>query len=511
MTQPRDGQALWLLAATFVVAVAGLVYELIAGAVSSYLLGDSVTQFSLVIGVFMTSMGLGAWASRFVTVPERGFAASQVMLGIVGGFSAPVLFLAYGYLEGLHAILFALVIAIGALSGLEIPLITRILTERDAMQHTLSSVLTADYAGALVAALLFPLVIVPQLGLMAASLTFGLLNLLVAGISVWLFRERIGWLLRGAWVAGLAACAAGLIWSDRIVSLADAAFFEDNVVLAEETPYQRIVVTEWRGRYRLFLNGSIQFDTLDEHRYHESLVHPAMARAPRRAEVLILGGGDGMAVREVLKWPEVERVVLVDLDPRVTEMFRENGVLAALNGRALHDPRVEIRNEDAWLFVRESEAVFDVVILDLPDPRDFAVSKLYSREFYAPLMERVSPRGVLVTQGGSPVFAREAFWSVVRTWVGTRNPARPGERLTALPYHAYVPSFGDWGFVMVTQEAGFREADALPGGLRYLSEGAFGAMTVFAEDSGPLEVEPNTILSHPLVRYYEDGWAAWMN
>ena len=511
MTQPRDGQALWLLAATFVVAVAGLVYELIAGAVSSYLLGDSVTQFSLVIGVFMTSMGLGAWASRFVTVPERGFAASQVMLGIVGGFSAPVLFLAYGYLEGLHAILFALVIAIGALSGLEIPLITRILTERDAMQHTLSSVLTADYAGALVAALLFPLVIVPQLGLMAASLTFGLLNLLVAGISVWLFRERIGWLLRGAWVAGLAACAAGLIWSDRIVSLADAAFFEDNVVLAEETPYQRIVVTEWRGRYRLFLNGSIQFDTLDEHRYHESLVHPAMARAPRRAEVLILGGGDGMAVREVLKWPEVERVVLVDLDPRVTEMFRENGVLAALNGRALHDPRVEIRNEDAWLFVRESEAVCDVVILDLPDPRDFAVSKLYSREFYAPLMERVSPRGVLVTQGGSPVFAREAFWSVVRTWVGTRNPARPGERLTALPYHAYVPSFGDWGFVMVTQEAGFREADALPGGLRYLSEGAFGAMTVFAEDSGPLEVEPNTILSHPLVRYYEDGWAAWMN
>ena len=511
MTGARDAQAIWLLAATFVVAVAGLVYELIAGAVSSYLLGDSVTQFSLVIGVFMTSMGLGAWASRFVSVPERGFTLSQVLLGIVGGFSAPVLFLAYGYLDGLHAILFSLVIAIGALSGLEIPLITRILTEREAMTHTLSSVLTADYAGALVAAVLFPLVIVPQLGLMAASLTFGLLNLLVAGISVWLFRERIGWALRGAWVFGLVACAAGLIWSDRIVSLADRAFFEDDVILAEETPYQRIVVTHWRDRYRLFLNGSIQFDTLDEHRYHESLVHPAMARAPRRADVLILGGGDGMAVREVLRWADVERVTLVDLDPRVTELFRDRPGLAALNDRSLSDPKVTILNQDAWLFARENAEVFDVIILDLPDPRDFAVSKLYSREFYAPLMERLSPRGVMVTQAGSPVFAREAFWSVVRTWAGTRNPARPGEALTFVPYHTYVPSFGDWGFTMVTQEAGFREPVSLPEDLKYLSEEAFTAMTVFPEDSGPLDVQPNTILSHPLVRYYEDGWAAWMN
>ena len=327
MAQARDAQAIWLLAATFVVAVAGLVYELIAGAVSSYLLGDSVTQFSLVIGVFMTSMGLGAWASRFVTVPEHGFTLSQVLLGIVGGFSAPILFLSYGYLDGLHVILFSLVIAIGALSGLEIPLITRTLTEREAMKHTLSSVLTADYAGALVAAVLFPLVIVPQLGLMAASLTFGLLNLVVAGISVWLFRDRIGWALRGAWVFGLAACLAGLIWSDRIVSLADHAFFEDDVILSEETPYQRIVVTHYRDRYRLFLNGSIQFDTLDEHRYHESLVHPVMARAPRRAEVLILGGGDGMAAREVLKWTDVERVTLVDLDPAMTELGRLDGGL----------------------------------------------------------------------------------------------------------------------------------------------------------------------------------------
>lgn len=507
----RDGQAIWLLAATFAVAVAGLIYELIAGAVSSYLLGDSVTQFSLVIGIFMTSMGLGAWASRYVDKPEAGFTLSQVLLGVVGGFSAPILFLSYGYLDGLTAILFVLVIAIGALSGLEIPLITRILQERKAMQHTLSSVLTADYAGALVAAVLFPLLIVPQLGLMAASLTFGLLNLVVAGVSVWLFRDKIGWVLRGAWVTGLAACIAALVWSDKLVSLADAAVFEDEVILSEETPYQRIVVTRWNDRYRLFLNGSIQFDTLDEHRYHEALVHPVISRLPRRADVLILGGGDGMAVREVLRWDGVERVTLVDLDPRVTELFRETKTLAALNDNALNDPRVNVVNEDAWNFIREGRDVYDLIILDLPDPRDFAVSKLYSREFYAPLMQRVSARGAIVTQAGSPLFARKAFWSVTRTVSETPNPLVPGETVHVTPYHTYVPSFGDWGFVTASAYPLVDPPATLPAGLRYFDHDLWPAMTTFAGDTGPIEVEANSILSHSLVSYYEDGWRRWMN
>ena len=505
----RDGQALWLLAATFAVAVAGLIYELIAGAVSSYLLGDSVTQFSLVIGIFMTSMGIGAWVSRYVDNAEHGFTLSQVLLGVVGGFSAPVLFLAYGYLDGIQTILFALVIAIGALSGLEIPLITRILQDRGALEHTLSSVLTADYAGALVAAVAFPLLVVPQLGLMAASLTFGLLNLLVAGISVWVFRDRIGWSMRGAWVLGLVACAAGLFWSERLVSLADAAYFEDDIVLVEETPYQRIVVTRWKERHRLFLNGSIQFDTLDEHRYHETLVHPVLARVPRRADILILGGGDGMATREVLRWPDVERITLVDLDPRMTDLFR-NTDLSALNAQSLHDPRVTVVNTDAWTFVRDSRDTYDVILLDLPDPHDFAISKLYSREFYAGLVQRVSVHGAIVTQAGSPVFAREAFWSVHKTLAETGNPSVPGSLLITTPYHAYVPSFGDWGFVLASHKP-LGPPAKLPDGIRFYSNELWPALTAFPKDSGPIAAEPNSIMSHPLVRYYERGWSEWMN
>ncbi|MCV6594337.1 MAG: polyamine aminopropyltransferase [Silicimonas sp.] len=506
----KEGQALWLLAATFAVAVAGLIYELIAGAVSSYLLGDSVTQFSLVIGIFMTSMGLGAWASRFVTGAERGFTLSQILLGLVGGFSAPMLFLAYGYLDGLQGVLFAIVIAIGALSGLEIPLITRILTERRAMEHTLSNVLTADYAGALVAALAFPLLIVPQLGLMAASLVFGLLNLMVAGVSVWMFRDRIGWGMRGAWVAGLVACFSALLWSEKLVSLTDAAFFDDDVIYAEETPYQRIVVTRWQDRYRLFLNGAIQFDTLDEHRYHEALVHPVMRSLPRRADVLILGGGDGMALREVLRWDGVEQVTLVDLDPRVVAMFRDNGELSPLNGNALNDPRVTVIHEDAWNFVRADRATYDVILLDLPDPRDFAVSKLYSREFYAPLANRLSPRGALVTQAGSPLFARRAFWSVTRTLEETRNPHGVGGALHVTPYHAYVPSFGDWGFV-IASPAPLRPPAPLPDGLAFFTPELWPGMQVFDGDTSRIPAEANSIVTHPLVRYYETGWAGWMN
>lgn len=511
MTSQRDAQALWLLTATFVVAVAGLVYELIAGAVSSYLLGDSVTQFSLVIGVFMTSMGLGAWVSRYVQHAERGFVLSQVLLGIIGGFSAPALFLAFGYLDGLSGLLFGIVIAIGALSGLEIPLITRILQERHAMDHTLSSVLTADYAGALVAAILFPMFIVPQLGLMTASLVFGLINLVVAGISLWVFRASVGWDLRGAWALGLVGCMAAIVWSDRIVSMADAAVFQDEVILTEDTPYQRIVLTRFGDRYRLFLNDSIQFDSRDEHRYHEALVHPAMAHAPRRNDVLILGGGDGMATREVLRWDDVARVTLVDLDPRVTELFRLNPQLAALNDHALSSPKVTIVNADAWTFVRETREVWDVIILDLPDPRTFAVSKLYSQEFYAQLVERLSPHGAMVTQAGSPLFAREAFWSVAATIEATRNPSWPNAALSLTPYHTYVPSFGEWGFVLAAP-AGLRLDPApLPPGLRYFTPELWSAMTMFAPDIGPVDVEVNTILSHPLVSYYEDGWARWMN
>jgi spermidine synthase len=499
----------WLLTATFLVAVAGLIYELIAATLSSYLLGDSVRQFSLVIGVFLSSMGLGSWLSRYVSHAFSGFVWAQILLGLVGGFMAPVLFLTYAWLGDVGPPLYGMLIAVGVLSGMEIPLIARVMKAEGAGQFRFENVLSVDYVGALAASLAFPLIIIPQLGLMSASLAFGALNLAVAGLSLWIFRDQSTRAQAGIWALAFAACLVGLVQAERLVTLTEQGLYEDDVILSEATPYQQITVTRFRNRVRLFLDQSIQFDTVDEYRYHEMLVHPAMGLAPRRANILILGGGDGMATREVLRHDDVETVTLVDLDPRVTALFRDHPDLAPLNGNALGDPRVTIRNMDAWEFIEQDEALYDVVIIDLPDPRNLALSRLYSTQFYGLLAERLTAQGLIVTQSGSPLFARQAFWSIVETFEASRNPQAPGQGLSALPYHAYVPSFGEWGFVIAGMEDLAPRDLTLPDSLRYLTPEIWQSAQVFGADTGRIDADANSLQSHALLGYYLDGWAAW--
>ncbi|WP_428928767.1 polyamine aminopropyltransferase [Marinibacterium sp. SX1] len=502
----------WLLVATFLVAVAGLVYELIAATASSYLLGDSVRQFSLVIGVFLSSMGLGAWLSRFVGDPAIGFIRAQIALGLIGGFSAVAIFAAYAGYGVIGLPLYGSLIAIGALSGMEIPLIARVLDQIGARDFRFENVLTFDYLGALAASVAFPLLIIPHLGLMSAALAFGCLNLAVAGLSLWLFRARAG---RGSWIAwalALGLSAGALAQSERIVSALDAALYQDDIILAERTPYQAITITRFRDRVRLFLDQSIQFDSRDEHRYHEALVHPVMARVARPARVLILGGGDGMAAREVLRHPAVESVTLVDLDPRVTQIFRDHDDLAALNGGSLRDPRLRVVNADAWTFLAGDGPAYDVIIADLPDPRNLALSKLYSREFYQLMVQRLAFGGAFVTQAGSPLYARQAYWSIVATLADTPSPAAPGDSLAVTPYHVLVPSFGDWGFVLAQPLAPAADMQAgltLPPGLRFMSADVWATAQVFDGDTGPVAAEVNSIRNHPLAAYYQDGWDYW--
>lgn len=500
----------WLLAATFVVAVAGLIYELIAATIASYLLGDSIRQFSFVIGVFLSAMGIGAYVSRYVGDALQGFVRAQMALGVIGGALGPLLFFSYAWYGAVGLPLYGGLIAIGILSGMEIPLISRVMKEIGAAEFRFENVLTADYIGALAASLAFPLLIIPNLSLMAASLAFGALNLLVAGFSIWLFRDRLPQVYWAPWGAFLLATLVALFGAERLVSVVDARLFQDEVILSETTPYQSIILTRFDDRYRLFLDHSIQFDSLDEHRYHEALVHPAMGLAPRRAQVLVLGGGDGMAVREVLRHDGVERVVLVDLDPRVTDLFSTRPDLTALNGNALNDPRVEIVNADAWAWLAEADDIFDVIIADLPDPKSIALSKLYSIEFYAMMVERLSGQGIIVTQAGSPTFSPGAFWTVEATLAATRNPMAPGETLGTLPYHLYVPSFGDWGFVMAAPMMPDEARDpVLPDGLRHLTVPVWRAAQAFGPDQGPREVAVNSIQGHPLVAEYERGWNDW--
>ncbi|MBF0256280.1 MAG: polyamine aminopropyltransferase [Gammaproteobacteria bacterium] len=506
MTDPRLRlQHLTLLFATFVVAICGLVYELLIGTLSSYLMGDSVFEFSLVIGLFMTAMGLGSWLSRHAQLElARWFVGIQFGIGLLGGLAPLILFFAFAQLDNYRPFLLLIITALGTLTGMEIPLVIRLLEHMRELRVNLSNVLSLDYGGALVASLLFPLVLAPQLGLLRTGLLFGLLNLWVALLAVWVFRDQLArwgrWL--GALLLSMALLAGLFVLAERLTQSMETRLYDDEIVYAETSPYQRLVLTRDGARIRFFLNGGLQFDSLDEYRYHESLVHPALALAERRERLLILGGGDGLALREVLRWGDIGQVDLVDLDPAVTGLFSRNPLLRQLNGDSLSDPRVRVHNADAWKFLEQADALYDAILIDLPDPRSLSLSRLYSESFYKLAAKRLARGGVLVTQATSPLYARQAFWSIVAS-------LQQGSGLDVLGYHAYVPSFGEWGFALASAKHLQLQDLKLPAGLRFLHNDLLAAMTQFPADMAPLPVESNRLSNHILTRYYEEGWANW--
>jgi len=498
-----------LLASVFVVAACGLVYELAAGALASYLLGDSVLQFSTVIGCYMFALGIGSWASRFVVRQlVAQFLVVELLVGLIGGLLPALLFTAHnllpaGALAPFRVLLYALVLVVGALVGLEIPLVMRILkrhfSARYALKNLVSQVLTFDYLGALVVALAFPLLFVPQLGLVRTGVFFGLLNAAVAVWALVLFRGELRhWrahaLACAAVMAILAAAMAGGGW---LTTWAEDRFYGEPIVLRESSDYQRIVVTHGRGGVRLFLNGNLQFDSRDEYRYHEALVHPALAAhgAPRR--VLVLGGGDGMAVREVLRHPGVQQVTLVELDPRMTQLFATQPMLTALNAGALSSPRLRIVNDDAFGWLERSADFFDLIVIDFPDPSNFALGKLYTTTFYALVERHLAAGGYAVVQTTSPLLARRSFWTVVATLEAVG--------LQTTPYHAHVPSFGEWGFVIAGHRP-YRLPQALPPGLRFLTLQGLPALLQFPPDMARLPMPPNRLSEQSLVHTFEAEW-----
>jgi len=498
-----------LLAAVFVVAACGLVYELAAGALASYLLGDSVLQFSTVIGTYLFAMGIGSWLSRLV---ERQLVAQflrvELLVALVGGLMPAALFVAHGSLpvSGLGAfrvLLYGLVLLVGVLVGLEIPLVMRILKrhfrERYALRELVSQVLTFDYLGALVVAVAFPLLLVPHLGLLRTGMFFGLLNALVAAWTLQVFRADLrAWRVQAmATVAVIAVLVLAMLGADRLTTWAEDRFYGDNVVLRESSAYQRIVVTAGPAGVRLFLNGNLQFHSRDEYRYHEALVHPAMLAHGAPRHVLVLGGGDGMAVREVLKYPGVESVTLVELDPHMVGLFRDTPMLAALNGGALSSPKLTTVNADAFAWLDTHREMYDVIVIDFPDPTSFALGKLYTTTFYRLVDQHLAADGFAVVQTTSPLIARRSFWTVVAT---IENAG-----LTATPYHAHVPSFGEWGFVLAGRRPVRTDVEPPPG-LRFLSHESLPALFQFPPDMARLEMEPNRLSDQRLVHLFEEEW-----
>ncbi|MES2824786.1 MAG: polyamine aminopropyltransferase [Pseudomonadota bacterium] len=490
-----------LLFSVFVIASCGLIYELVAGALSSYLLGDSVTQFSTVIGTYLFAMGIGSWLSRHIhtRIPER-FIIIEIMVGLVGGFSAAILFLSFAFAgEPFRIILYFLVTLIGIFVGIEIPLVMRLLEKDLKLSELVSSVLSVDYLGALLVSVLFPLLLAPHLGFIRTSLLFGAFNIIVALWVIHLFRKNITHPNRyfALGVSSLILLVAGFVGSEKLMRFAEIQMYGDEIIYTKSTPYQRIVLTRWRDDFRLYLNGNLQFSSRDEYRYHESLVHPALATLPHARDVLVLGGGDGMAVREILKYPHIERITVVDLDPQMTEMFRSDTVLSKLNHLSLQSPKVSIINADALTWMEAQSQSYDAIVVDFPDPTNYALGKLYTVTFYQMLRRHIRPQGLAVVQTTSPLYAPKSYWMV-------QNTARAAGFI-AIGYHALVPSFGEWGFMLLSQKT-YQPPAQIPVPTRFLNSAILPTLFIFPQDMQSDIQEINRLDNQALVKVFEQEW-----
>jgi spermidine synthase len=457
--------------------------------------------------VMICAMGVGSLAAKpLQRWPVTAFGAVEAALALIGGLSVMALYGAFAWLDLYQPALVATAAIIGILIGAEIPILTTLLhrIREDQPGHVVADLFAADYVGALIGGLAFPFLLLPRFGQLQGALVTGAVNLVAGGLVVgWLFRTDVERRAR-RWLAAAFIVVAGVlgfaaVMADDFEVDARQALYDDPIVHAERSAYQEIVLTRSRsGDVRLFLNGDLQLSSVDEYRYHESLVHPAMSGP--RGRVLILGGGDGMAVREVLRYVDVEVVTLVDLDPAVVRLARADARLRDLNEGALDDARVEVISADAFAWLRSNRDPYDVVIADLPDPDSASTAKLYSTEIYSLVARTLATDGRLVVQAGSPYFAPDAYWAIERT------VAAGGFSTT--PYHVDVPSFGDWGFVLASPTTAPRLAlsERAEADLRYLDGDVLAAAAVFPRDRARRSVDPSTLLHPTILEYARKGW-----
>ncbi|MEV7614847.1 polyamine aminopropyltransferase [Streptomyces sp. NPDC089799] len=517
--RPRTGRLL-VLATVFVCAACGLVYELELLALASYLIGDSVTQASVVLSVMVFAMGVGSLlAKRLRGAPAAGFIAVEAALALVGGMSATALYASFAWLGESRPALVAFSLTIGVLIGAEIPLLMTLIQRirRQDAGGAVADLFAADYVGALVGGLAFPFLLLPLLGQLTGAMLTGMVNAAAGGALVlWLFRRdlsrRTCWLLMAANVTVLAVLASAAVLAEDFERVARNAVYGGEVRVAVQTGLQELVVTgPASGSPRsldLYLDGRLRVSGYDEYRYHEALVHPAM-QGPH-ATVLVLGGGDGLAAREVLRYRDVEAVTVVELDPGVVRLARTDPMLSALNGRAYADPRVRVSNSDAFRFLRDPRAHgrYDVIVSDLPDPGITPSTKLYSQEFYGLAARALRPGGRIAVHAGSPSVRPRTYWTVEATLsaAGLRTvPYTAGGRLSGFPAGPdrtpgrAEASPQDWGFVLAAPGHTPELRVGPEASLRSLTTPALRAA---AHDTARLRIRnlPPSTLPHPRYR-----------
>ncbi len=499
----------FILFSTLIVGMCSIIYELLISTISSYFLGDSVKQFSIIIGFYLASMGLGSWLSRFFKKDILfSFIWIEILLGLIGAFSVPLCYLYFSFadVEGFNIFILGIIIIIGTLTGLEVPLLTRILQGKVIHDDGLSDVLTLDYIGALIATIIFPFILIPFMGLYKSSLLFGFINIVIGFSNFIVFKntfEKIGKRDLILWLITISISAliilAGVRAND-FIKYWNNSIFKHPVIFNDSSAYQNIVLTNNGEEFRMYLNSAIQFSSRDEYRYHEALVHVPAMQISGLSKVAILGGGEGLALREILKYKEVDSIYLIELDPEIVKISKEIALIRELNEDAFSDPRVHIIHQDAFAWLIKNKIQLDLIIADLPDPNNESLSRLYSITFYNLIKNRLSENGLFVTQATSPELSPNAFWCIDK---GLKESGF----LFTYPYQINVPSFGNWGFNIASNtKLDFKFNETL--NLKYLEQESFEHIFYFPPDVKRTNVEASRLDQPIIMKYYLDHWSA---
>ena len=457
-------------------------------------------QFSLTIGFFMFAMGVGSLLTKLMgNNLVQNFINVEIAISLVGGVSSLLLLMAFPMARALYdTTMYSLILIIGALVGMEIPILTGILSAKQSTKDSIANVMSLDYLGALIGSVMFPLFLLPQLGLIRSSFAIGLVTILTALTNIYFFRKYLSSprLMTFISLLILVLLTAFTIYGTQLTSFAEKHLYFDQIIYKKQTPYQKIVVTKSvsTDEHRLYIDGHIQFSSRDEYRYHESLVHPLLSIEGDRSRVLVLGGGDGLAVREILKYKDVKEIHLVDIDPEMTSISKELNVLSTLNEKSLEDPRLTVYNQDAFTFINKAGVLYDRVIIDMPDPHNEAINKLYSREFYTMIRKRMSPQGYLISQSSSPFFTRRTFWCIEQTLDHVFDDT--------LSYHVNIPSFGEWGFNLASVNSMLPVDYSFDVETKFLSSDTMKSAMVFPKDIQRLDVPVNSIMEPRLYQLY---------
>jgi len=492
--------------ASAVVSIAGIVFEVLFGAVGSYVLGDGVKQYSITIGLFLTGMGIGSFLSERINKQLiQTFVIAEFAIGTIGGLSILTLFGISAYLDsGVDAIfLYLVILIVGGLTGLEMPILIRKVNELGtALNKNTARVLFFDYFGSLFGTILFVLALRTYLEFVRTAFLIAFFNILIGIYIAFVFKEEIKHLKRYLKVGTflLVMMLTGFVFGNDVWFHFEQKLYRDPIMRTMETKYQRIVLTRYKNDIRLFINGNIQFSSTDEYRYHESLVHIPMSLAAHRENVLILGGGDGLAVKELLKYDEVKEITLVDLDKEMINFSKNDPLMTRLNNGSLESDKLNIYNVDALSFLKKNRRqLYDVILVDLPDPNDESLNKLYTKTFYAYLRNSLAPDGYISIQATSPLFAREVYWTISETVKSTG--------LHVVNYHVDVPSFGDWGFVLASRDKISVEKINIKVETKFLSNDMVKGLFYFGKDQmKPDKVEINTLNKPVIIQLYEKAW-----